>query len=268
MHAARLSRNALISTLVALALALPSPAFAGGSWIEGQRAYGVGQPATFSGSFSMHGSLEGTLADGPYVAYLAPVEISSVDHPLAIRVGEIQITRSEGATASVAFTVPDVHTGKYHLIYCNEPCTVDGIGDLIGGEAFYIAPSYQEAALLARVERLEWRLAEARRNTRQERRKSDSLQQRLDARERDLANSTATVATLETELAEASASAAREMATERSLAPGWALIVAAALLTVGVVAAGAIIRRRRTPNFIVPDTIPDEFETRESALRS
>jgi hypothetical protein len=265
---APLGRYALISTLVALALALPSPAFAGGSWIEGQRAYGVGQSATFSGSFSMHGSLEGTLSDGPYVAYVAPVDIYSVDHQLALRVGEIQIARSGGVTASVTFTVPDVPIGKYHLIYCNEPCTVDGIGDLVGGDAFYVAPTYQEAALLARVERLEWRLAEARQNVRQERRATESVERGLDERTRSVAEADVRVAALEAQLVEVRASAAGADSPRRPVVPGSALIAAAVLAALGAVTSAAIVRRRRMPEFVVPDTIPDEFETREPAIKS
>jgi hypothetical protein len=267
---ARLGRYALVSTLVVLFLASTSPAMAGGAWIEGKRAYGVGDPATFRGSFSMSGSLEGRLSDGPYVAYLAPVRIYDVDHPDALRLGEISMVRSDrwGMIASVSFTVPRVPTGKYHLIYCNEPCTVNGIGDLVGGEAFYVAPTYEEAALLARLERLEWRLAQARQNVRQERRTAEAFEHRLDVQAHDLAEAEVRVATLEAQLAEIRASAGRQETPRAPLAPGWALTVAAAFVAAGAIATAALVRRKRTPEFVVPDTIPDDLETREPALRT
>ena len=237
--------------------------------MEGRRAYGVRETATFRGSFSMSGSYEGRLSDGPYIAYLAPIGIYTLEHPRALRLGEIQMVRSErwGMVASITFAVPEVPTGLYHLIYCNEPCTVNGIGDLMGGDAFYVAPTYREAALLARVDRLSWRLAEARQNTRQERRTAETFDHRLDAQRHELAEAEVRVATLEAQLAEVRASAANADAPRTPLVPGSALIAAAVLVAVGSVMAATIVRRRRMPEFVVPDTIPDDIETREPALR-
>lgn len=232
----------------------------------GRPGYGVGETATFRGSFSMSGSLEGRLSDGPYVAYLAPIEIYDVDDPSAIRLGEIQMAHSGtgGVIATIAFTVPHVPTGQYQLTYCNEPCTVDGIGDLMGGHAFFIAPTREEALARARVDSLTWRLADARRDVRrQERLAAERLERSEATHARDLAMAREETATLEARIAELRAASARD---EEPLVPGWAVVIAAIVVAVGILAA-AIVRRRHEPSFVVPDTIPDELELRELDLR-
>jgi hypothetical protein len=256
--------------LVAL-LVLPAPqANAGGSWMEpGRRGYGVGETATFRGSFSMSGSLEGTLSDGPYVAYLAPIQIYDVDHARAVRLGEIRMVRGGrwGMIARVSFTVPDVPTGRYHLTYCNEPCTVDGIGDLVGGGSFFVAPTRDEALLRSRVERLTWRVANARQEGRaKERRASERLERSLAESTRELEAARARIATLERGLAELGSEPAPAAQPQAPLVPGWALVVVALAATAGLVAV-VLGRRRRGAMWIVPDTIPDELEEREPALR-
>lgn len=254
--------------LVALLLLPAAPANAGGSVMEpGRRGYGVGETATFRGSFSMSGSYEGRLSDGPYVAYLAPVEIYDVDHQRAIRIGEIRMVRSDvwGVIASIAFTVPSVPTGRYYLTYCNEPCTVNGIGDLMGGGAFYVAPTRQEALVRARVDSLTWRLADARQDGRREERQAAERLERSEATHaRELALAREETATLEARIAELRAASARY---EEPMVAGWAVVIAAIVVAVGILAAAVIVRRRHEPSFVVPDTIPDELELRELDLR-
>lgn len=252
--------------LVALVLMPAAPANAGGSWMEGDRGYGVGERATFRGSFSMSGSLEGRLSDGPYVAYLAPIEIYDVDHPRAVRLGEIRMVPSDvwGMIATVEFTVPAVPTGRYHLTYCNDPCTVDGIGDLVGGDAFFIAPTRQEALLLSRVDRLTWNLTHARQEARaREREALEKLEHSQETGAREMTLARGEIATLEARISELRAVPARD---DQPLVPGWAVAAAAMILAVGV-AAAAIVRRRDTPGFVVPDTIPDEIGVEELDLR-
>lgn len=258
--------SCVMLVLIALVLLPAAPASAGGSWMEGNRGYGVGESATFRGSFSMSGSLEGRMSDGPYVAYLAPIEIYDVDHPSAVRLGEIRMEPSDvwGMIATVEFTVPDVPTGHYHLAYCNEPCTVDGIGDLIGGDAFFVAPTRQEALLLSRVDRLSWRLTHARQEGRaKERRALEKLEraQEIGAREMTLARGE--IATLERRIAELRVAPARD---EQPLVPGWAIAVAALVFAIAIVAT-FIVRRRDAHEFKVPDTIPDEIGLEELDLR-
>jgi hypothetical protein len=254
--------------LIAVMILPAAPANAGGSLMEpGRRGYGVGETATFRGSFSMSGSLEGRLSDGPYIAYLAPVGIYDVDHPRAIRLGEIRMVHSDawGVVATVSFTVPSVPTGQYQLTYCNEPCTVDGIGDLMGGDAIYVAPTRQEALLRERVDRLVWRVAHTRQEVRRHEREAvERLELTQDAQARELALAREEVATLESRIGELRAASARD---EEPMVPGWAVVIGAVVLAAGILSAAAIARRRREPEFVVPDTIPDDIELGELDLR-
>jgi hypothetical protein len=75
------------------------------------------------------------------LAYLLPQNTSIEDMRVpeaAIRLGELRIVRdkSYGKRASVTFTVPDVPTRWYYVSYCNDPCTVNGIGDLVAARAW------------------------------------------------------------------------------------------------------------------------------------
>jgi hypothetical protein len=189
-----------------------------------------------------------------------------VDHPSSVRLGEIRMVPSDvwGMIATVDFTVPAVATGQYHLTYCNDPCTVDGIGDLLGGDAFFVAPTRQEALLLSRVDRLSWRLTHARQEGRaKERQVMEKLERVQETGAREMTLARGEIATLEARIAELRAAPARD---EQPLVPGWAAAAAALALAVGIVAA-AIVRRRDAPAFVVPDTIPDELELQELDLR-
>ena len=248
-----------------------TPARAGGSLIEGRRAYGVRETATFRGSFSMSGSYEGRLSDGPYIGYLAPVDIYDIDHPRTIRLGEIQMRRSAGwgMIASITFVVPNVATGQYHLMYCNDPCTVNGIGDLMGGGPFYIAPTHMEAVFLARLDRMASRVDSARTYGRVRTRAAvRAIERQLEISMEELAAAQARIVTLERSFAELRAASPRQEDRPAPLVPSWALLAASLVVAVSLVGSTAIMRRRRVPPLIVPDTISDELETGEPALRS
>jgi hypothetical protein len=160
--------------------------------------------------------------------------------------------------------VPAVPTGQYHLTYCNDPCTVDGIGDLMGGDAFFVAPTRQEALLLSRVDRLSWRLTHARQEGRaKERRALEKLGRAQETGARDMTLARGEIATLEARIAELGAAPTRE---NQPLVPGWAIAVAALVLAVAILA-GAIVRRRDAHWFTVPDTIPDELDMGELDVR-
>ena len=170
----RVRRSVLLAIVTLLAVsALAAPASAGGSWLTPERsAYVPAETAVFRGSFGT-GSLEGRIADGPYFAYLLPQDRWIHGHAVpasAIRLGELTIVRTSGQSfdARLEFEVPDVPTGMYHIGYCNEPCTVDGIGDLIGGESFAIGATRTEARLLILTERLRWKVDAAAARARQE----------------------------------------------------------------------------------------------------
>src|SRR5919106_4038057 len=158
----RMRARWLVATAIAGWMATTGPpASAGGSWFELDRSsYAPGDRATVRASFSS-GQLEGTLSDGPYYLYLVP-EGSSLPRdgsPIpdeVHQVGPLNIWESTGNfccwQASAEFIVPDVPAGKYFLDYCNSPCTVDGMGDLIGG-SLGVGPTPKEGRLMGRIAR-------------------------------------------------------------------------------------------------------------------
>jgi hypothetical protein len=227
------SRTSVIIVALAL-LAIPvlaGPAFAGGSWLAPERsAYVPAEIAVFQGDFGS-GSLEGRTADGPFVAYLLPLNRWINDQVVpasAIRLGELMIVRmsEHHFHARVEFEVPSVPTGMYHIQYCNEPCTVDGIGDLIGGDPIAIGATRVEARLLILTQRLRWKVeaaaARARQQVLTERKRS---QEALSLRTYDLRAAEARVSELAGELAETK----RTLRIERS-SSSWGPAVGALLL--------------------------------------
>lgn len=109
------------------------------------------------------GSLEGRVSDGPFYAYLTPGDRDWQALPTedAIYLGPLAITEATRPyccwVARVEFTVPDVPPGRYWIDYCNDPCTIDGIGDLIGSMIF-VGETEREARLAARWERAKARV--------------------------------------------------------------------------------------------------------------
>lgn len=260
-------RRRLLPPLLVLSTALVTagPAHAGGSWLEtDRRAYVPEDFATLRGRFDMRGSLDGRLADGPYVAYLL-AEAQQLERGRvpegAIRLGEIRIVRSDSSyptRAVVTFAVPQVPTGWYHVGYCNEPCTVDGIGDLIGSGRFVIAPTRAEGRAMVRIDRLAARVHVARQRvvarTRPERKR---LEGELADRTELLRLSQARVSEL------ATAPVVRVVTTPEPSVTWWIALLAC---VVGLVVGLAVGRRRIEPSIVVPDTVPDDLEDRELAL--
>jgi hypothetical protein len=243
----RSRRSVIIVTLALLTIpALAGPAPAGGSWLAPERsAYVPAEIAVLRGDFG-NGSLEGRIADGPFVAYLLPQNRWINDQVVpgsAIRLGELTIVRMSEHLfhARVEFEVPSVPTGMYHIQYCNEPCTVNGIGDLIGGEPIAIGATRVEARLLILTQRLRWKVdaaaARARQQVLTERKRS---QEALSQRAHDLRAAEARVGELAGELAETR----RALRIERS-SSSWGPAVGALLLFgLGLVVVVIVMARR------------------------
>jgi hypothetical protein len=103
---------------------------------RGEQSAQPGQVLTAHTSFSPHIAGRGGIDDGPYVVYLLPgsryVGPESIP-PTAIELGQPEIVRGRFTTVPrVTFTVPSVPTGEYTMSLCNVPCTVDGLGDIVG----------------------------------------------------------------------------------------------------------------------------------------
>ena len=88
----------------------------------------------------------GTPQEGPYLLYLAPmnVEIDSWPQPPeeSLLVGIVEVREgpftdddrsSYGPNhAAARFEIPDVPTGRYQILHCNDPCTKT-LGNIVGG---------------------------------------------------------------------------------------------------------------------------------------
>lgn len=135
-----------IASIIVIAMA--TTADAGGSvWQFEGHEYQPGDiaEATTSVAWSHDNDL-GTPEDGPYFLYLAPADTEWVSWPpdpegsmlvgiVAIDLGPFEAADGDtygphGATAR--FEIPDVATGEYQVIHCNDPCTKQ-LGDVIGG---------------------------------------------------------------------------------------------------------------------------------------
>jgi hypothetical protein len=224
---------------------LPTSASAGGGWsTPGRSAYVPAQVAIVRGTF-WEGSTGEAIADGPYVAYLLPANRWIQGHRVpeaAIPVGQVMITRMDGHgfLARVEFRVPDLPAGLYHIQYCNDPCTVYGLGDLIGSESFAIGATLVEGRLLMLAQRLRSKIDELTYRLRQE----AAAQVRGVERELAAARGLQTIAEVRVrELTETLRTTRRALEAERStvatafvIASGLVLIVIALLVMLLVTA--------------------------------
>jgi hypothetical protein len=218
---------------------LPSSAGAGGGWSTPRRsAYVPAQVAIVRGTF-WEGSTGEAIADGPYIAYLLPANRWIQGHRVpeaAIPLGQVMITRMDGHgfLARVAFRVPDLPTGLYHIQYCNDPCTVNVLGDLIGSEPFAIGATLAEGRLLMLAHQLRSKITEVTYRLRQE----AAAQVRGVERELTAARGLQTIAEVRgRELTETLRTTRRALEAERStfatafvVASGLVLIVIALLV--------------------------------------
>jgi hypothetical protein len=123
--------------------------------VRGEEFVQPGEVVTAHTSFSPHIAGLGGVDDAPYVLYLLPgsrfVDPGSLP-PKAIALGQLEIVRGRlGTVARISFTVPRVPTGEYTMSVCNDPCTADGLGDIVGGW-LGIAQTTKESRLIARLD--------------------------------------------------------------------------------------------------------------------
>lgn len=243
-------RRLAAATVIGAMMAAAPPVAAGGSWLETEQShYTPGDHAIARGVFG-DGSYEGTVDDGPFYLYLVPgYRWLPRNHPTpewAVPVGPLTIKPAEGQhccwVASAEFAVPDVPPGRYSLDYCNDPCTVNGIGDLLGG-SFFVGESQHEARLLGRIERLRSKVAALARTRRHLRKTEAAL---AEVRER--------YDTLVGQLRAVRPDEPRPMLkrepVDRPL-PAWAVVAGLFVLTAGV------WFRRRPGRTAIPDFVPD-----------
>jgi hypothetical protein len=206
-----------LSIVFALMMTFPLPAASGGgaTFDFGSDYLVAGDRVTGRTSVWLGAKRSGRLEDGPYHAYLVPLNARypEVGLPEGARwLAPISFEPLPGpyATARVSFEVPAVPSAGYSLMVCNVPCTVQSVGDLIGGW-FTIAASPTEARIQSLTDRLDWKTDALRRQMNGEERRAEKAEEALRAE----------ITGLRRELdALREASRTRRQAPETT-APGW-----------------------------------------------
>jgi hypothetical protein len=136
----RLKRSLLLGAAgLALLLTAPPPARAGGAaFTFDPRAYAPGQRVLGRASFDPTVKGNGRLEDGPFYAYLLPLN-EAIPPPAipdrGVLLGRIGMRMSGlgSAIATISFVMPDVRPGTYVIEPCDDPCRRDIVGDFVGG---------------------------------------------------------------------------------------------------------------------------------------
>ena len=245
----RLLLLAMIGTLV-LVLS-PAASANGGAYLEFDRTYylagDAGHGVTY---FSLPPRKEHLLEEGPFYVFALPAGASLREgRPIpsaAVRLGTGVFTEEDDDYEfTTEFTVPELAPGFYEIGVCNDPCTISGFREALGG-SLSIVETRREAQLLTRNDRLRGQLFGARREVRRAERRLRAAEGELEAQlafgssERD--QLTAEIERLETQLA-----AARTRAASSGRTPFDPWVVGAILIVTMVAAVLAFRRRRMMP---------------------
>lgn len=235
----------ILRWLMAIAIPMeslaPTAALAnGGAYIELNGTHFLaGDAAVAEAYFSVPKTKRELLERGPFFAYVLPAGAQIREgRPIpsdATRVGAFEIEREKGDAfeARVAFTVPSLPGDFYSMALCNDPCTISGFGEPVGG-TLSIVETAREAQLLTERARLQSRTYVLRRQIRKAERQNEELGSQImgleDAR-RQVLELTTEIATLERQLrdARAEASAADESSIV-GVVPGAGIAIGLAAL--------------------------------------
>ena len=216
----------------------------------------------------------GELDAGPYYAYLLPLGqknsmgLGMIDPPNvptgAIRLGAVDVSgpfrrpgyRGPFGRASLSFTVPDVRTGRYSIGFCDDPCRHGTIGWLAWA-SITIVHTEAEGRLLAALDERSRQILHMRGDLRKAEAVTARFENRITSLGADLRERTMALRLAETR----SAGVRPDPAGGRPLATWWEV----ALLSLALVAAAVVLRVRRRPRLVVPDTVPDGLVERDSA---
>jgi len=242
----------LLTTIAAAVLVPPPVAGAnGGAYLEFDRTYYVEGDAGHAETYvSIPASKEHLLDEGPFYVFALPrgasLEEGKPIPPGAVRLGTVSVTEEDDAyELSIEFMVPALDPGGYGIGVCNDPCTISGFRESLGG-GFSVVETRREAELLTLRDRLRGELFGARREARRAERRLAAVQDDLDAQlafaSSDRSELAAEIERLETQLA-----AAREQHASEGRAPFDPWLVGAILLVTFVVALLAFRRRRMLP---------------------
>lgn len=135
-----------LSSLSAI-LMVATIAYAGGAvWVfDGYHRPGDVVESTTAVAWAHNNDL-GTPQDGPYLLYLAPMDVDTDTWPHppkeSLLVGIVEVHEGPFADeddsrygphhAVARLEIPDVPAGGYQIFHCNDPCT-STLGDIVGG---------------------------------------------------------------------------------------------------------------------------------------
>ena len=200
----------------------------------GRSIFSTRDPSTCShcrGVFRCALEIASTLADGP---------------PTAIRLGTVTVTEEDGSYEfETNFIVPDLDPGWYEVGVCDEPCTISGFRESLGG-SLSIVETRREAQLLTATDRLRGQLFGARREARRAERRLVGVEGELETQlafgSEERIELAAEIDRLETQLA-----SARSRGTQAGRTPFDPWVVGAILLVTLAIAVLAFRRRRTLP---------------------
>jgi hypothetical protein len=279
-------RTILTLVLVTLAVLLPARAAdAGGNWLDfrseepvaGKHNLGtwavlhVGQEVVaHTGIYVANPDrVERLENEGPFYAWLSPGDAYLDDTNLpsdAIRLAPFTIAfdGSNGVPVRARFTVPNVPSGEYEVVVCNDPCTLSGFGEYVQGW-ITITQTVEAARLMTLARERAWSLRDVKMEARRLEGDVNALEGELAAAHREARAAAldlrSTDRTIEQLADENAALRARLAAAGGDGVQEWAI----AALGIAIVAAAFLIRRGRVRAFEIPDTVPDDLVERDHA---
>jgi hypothetical protein len=244
----RPKRTILVLVIAVGMLAWPVEAASanGGAYLELDRAhYLPGEQGTAVTYVTVPERKESIFDLGPFYLFALPMGMSlREDQPIpaaAVRIGTFAVEEEKHQYELTArFTVPELDGDFYSLEVCNDPCTVSGFREALGGSISIVA-TQREAELLTKNSHLHSRMYQLRGDVRQAERRLEKAQEEFEFQlangQADREQLTSRVEQLERELA---ASEERADAARTPFEP-WVLGAIAVL----AVAFGFLTLRRR-----------------------
>jgi hypothetical protein len=248
-------RRLLLMAMIGMwVLAAPIGAQAnGGAYLEFDRTYYLPGDAGHAVTYvSLPASKEHLLEDGPFYVFALPAGASLREgRPIpsaAVRLGTVVFTEEDDAYEfTTEFTVPQLDPGFYEIGVCNDPCTISGFREALGG-SIAIVETRREAQLLTQNDRLRGELFGARREVRRAERRLTAAEGELEA-QLAFGSSERSALAAEIERLETQLAAARTQAASSGRTPFEPWVVGAILIVTIVAAVLAFRRRRMMPAF-------------------
>jgi len=245
-------RRLLLTAMIGGSVLAPIGAEAnGGAYLEFDRTYYLAGDSGHAVTYvSLPVSKEHLLEEGPFYVFALPAGASLREgRPIpssAVRLGIVTVTEEDDAYEfTTEFTVPELDPGFYETGVCNDPCTISGFRESLGG-SLSIVETRREAQLLTTNDRLRGQLFGARREVRRAERRLAAVDGELEAQltfgSSERSELAAEIERLETQLA-----AARTRAASSGRTPFDPWVVGAILIVTAFAAVLAFRRRRMMP---------------------